>query len=366
MPGIPVDAHCHLFSAKYAVEEAAAMGWAYVSGNYPHAEAAFRALPEAERWFSWSGLENVVQWFFDLGAAVSDYETNLRSLKTACRRGLNRSSAEELIVAPLMMDIFYMFGPPASGPVPAIRAVRAGRARKDARTEKDREASEAAYESFKRRLIVLAEGKTAPKAGRRPPGPRASLKVRRAEGLQAGEIERIFEEERAEAPIMAGLKGAEAGREISRGFRNQIEALLRLGENHRGSVFPFFAVDPRRRGSVDMAVKGIPEFNGGKALVTPKGPFFGIKLYTRLGYLPEDVPDDLYRYCCDSDIPIIVHTSTGGFPPGSDWAYAGDAAPLHWERVLEKHPSLRLDFAHFGNGDSGWVRQILDLMSRYP
>ena len=368
MPTTPIDAHCHLFSARYAVEEAAAIGWAYVTGNYPHAEAAVKAAPAAEALFSWSGLENVVKWFFDLGAAVSDYETNYQSLKEACRRGLNLPSAEGLVVAPLMMDIFYMFGPPASGPAPAIKAVQAGKARKGARSEKDREASAAAFESFKKRLIVLAEGAPAPKAAGRPAGIRDSLKAGRAAVIDAGEIERIFRDEKTGAPEVIAFKGLSAGIEVSRGFKHQIESLIRLGQNHAGAVFPFFAVDPRRRGAVEMAIQGIPEFNGGKALVTPRGPFFGIKLYTRLGYLPLDVPDALYRYCLDNDIPIIVHTSTGGFPPGSDWDYAGHAAPEHWEKVLEKdqHQSLRLDFAHFGNGDSAWVRQILELMTRYP
>jgi hypothetical protein len=175
MAAIPIDPHCHLFSAKYAVEKAAAIGWAYVNGNYPHAGLAVKAAPAAESLFSWSGLENVVKWFFDLGAAVSDYETNYQSLKEACRKGLDYPSGVGLIVAPLMMDIFYMFGPPASGLAPAIKAVQAVKARKGSRSVKDREASEAAYESFKKRLIVLAAGKTAPKAGglgRPPPATR--------------------------------------------------------------------------------------------------------------------------------------------------------------------------------------------------
>ena len=44
----PIDAHCHLFSARDVLEEAAAMGWAYVTGNYPHAEVVTRAAPAAD------------------------------------------------------------------------------------------------------------------------------------------------------------------------------------------------------------------------------------------------------------------------------------------------------------------------------
>ena len=120
----PIDAHCHLFSAKYVVEEAAAMGWAYVTGKYPHAEAVAKAVPAAESLFSWSRLEDVVKWFLDLGAAVSSYETNYENLAEACRKELNLPPTEGLIVTPLMMDIFYIFGPPASALAPAVKAGR--------------------------------------------------------------------------------------------------------------------------------------------------------------------------------------------------------------------------------------------------
>ena len=40
--------------------------------------------------------------------------------------------------------------------------------------------------------------------------------------------------------------------------------------------------------------------------------------------------------------------------------------PAIGRRFWSKHPTLRLDFAHFGSGNPEWVRQILDLMTRYP
>jgi predicted TIM-barrel fold metal-dependent hydrolase len=363
----PIDAHCHLFSARYVVEEAAAMGWAYVTGNYPHAEAVTKATLAAESLFSWSRLEDAVKWFLDLGAAVSGYETNYRSLADACRKGLNLPSGKELIVAPLMMDIFFMFGPPASRPAQVIKAGRPVRGRKSLRGAEDREASEAAFKRFQKRVIALAAGRTAAalKAEGRSAKGGVSLKAKRAAAVSAAEINRIFQDARSKGTAKGVMRGLTAGRELSRGFENQIDALIELQANHAGSVFPFFAVDPRRRGVVDMAIRGIPELNNGKPLVTPRGPFFGVKLYTRLGYLPADVPDELYRYCAANQIPITVHTSAGGFPPGSDWEYAGYAAPDYWQAVLDKHPTLRLDFAHFGSGNPDWVRQILDLMPLY-
>jgi predicted TIM-barrel fold metal-dependent hydrolase len=258
---------------------------------------------------------------------------------------LDLPSAEELIVAPLMMDIFYMFGPPASRPAQGIKAGRPVQ-RKSLRAAEDGEASKAAFERFRQQVIALA--------------------AERAAAVSVAEIDRIFRDARSKGTEKWVMRGLTAGRELSRGFRNQIDALIDLQASHAGSVFPFFAVDPRRRGAVDMAVRGIPELNGGKPLVTLTGPFFGIKLYTRLGYLPADVPDELYDYCDTNRIPITVHASAGGFPPGSDWEYAGYAAPRYWQAVLDKHPALRLDFAHFGSGNPDWVRQILDLMTRYP
>ena len=71
----PIDSHCHLFGAKYAVEEAAAMGWAYVWGNYPHAESMKLTAGRGST-FSWDRLTDMVKWFFDLGAALSGYEDN--------------------------------------------------------------------------------------------------------------------------------------------------------------------------------------------------------------------------------------------------------------------------------------------------
>jgi predicted TIM-barrel fold metal-dependent hydrolase len=363
----PIDAHCHLFSAKYVVEEAAAMGWAYVTGNYPHAEVATKALRAVESPFSWSRLEDIVKWFLDLGAAVSSYETNYQNLAEACRRGLNLPSEEELVVAPLMMDIFYMFGPPAGRPAQEVKAGRPVRTRKVSLGDIDREASEAAFKRFQTRVTDLAaERSAAPKAKGLPAGGRVSIKTERTAPVSAAEIDRIFLAARSKGTSKAVMKDPAAGREISRGFKNQIDALIGFQACHPGSVFPFFAVDPRRRGVIDMAIRGIPELNGGKPLVTPRGPFFGVKLYTRLGYLPENVPDEFYGHCATNQLPITVHTSAKGFPPGADWEYAGYAAPRHWQAILDKHPFLRLDFAHFGNGNPEWTRQILDLMTRYP
>ena len=47
--------------------------------------------------FTRSHLEDAVQWFFELSAAASDYETNYQNLVEACRKGLNFTQAEKLV-----------------------------------------------------------------------------------------------------------------------------------------------------------------------------------------------------------------------------------------------------------------------------
>ncbi len=363
---LPIDAHCHLFSARYIIEEAAAMGWAYIAGDYPHAGRIAKAAPAAESFFSWSRLLETVRWFLDLRAAASSYERNYQRIAEACRSGLNLPAQEVLLVAPLMMDIFYMFGPPASLPTPEIETEKPPQAKKVRRSASDREASEAAFDQFRRQVVAMAKAGAAAKAGGRPARPGAATEFRGAAALSAAEIERIFREAKSRGALRAIREGLSAGCELSRGFRNQIEALIELQGSHAGSVFPFLAVDPRRRGIADMAIRGNAALNHGRPLTTPAGPFFGIKLYTRLGYLPADVPDELYAYCAANRLPVIVHASAGGFPPGSRWEYQGYADPRHWQAVLDRHPDLRLDFAHFGSGNPEWVRQIVALMTRYP
>ena len=101
--------------------------------------------------------------------------------------------------------------------------------------------------------------------------------------------------------------------------------------------------------------------------------FVGVKLYPPMGFLPTDnqrheitVPerfknfpsfqvgldqtlDDLYAWCRRHDVSIMAHTTN------SNPAVAGAgvrAHPAHWARVLDRHPSLRLNLAHFGGFDN--------------
>ena len=97
--------------------------------------------------------------------------------------------------------------------------------------------------------------------------------------------------------------------------------------------------------------------------------FVGVKLYPPMGFLPTDnqhheitVParfkdfpslqlgldqalGELYAWCQEHDVAVLAHSTN------SNAAVAGGgerAHPVHWARVLERHPGLRLNLAHFG------------------
>ena len=121
------------------------------------------------------------------------------------------------------------------------------------------------------------------------------------------------------------------------------------------------------------------------------GGFLGVKLYPPVGFAPSDnvhlrrdLPfaagldgalDALYGYCASAEAPILTHTSAANeYGLGLHRL----VSPEHWRPVLERHPTLRLNFGHFGH-DYGvpqsagpvktadaWIYQAAALIDRYP
>jgi len=111
-------------------------------------------------------------------------------------------------------------------------------------------------------------------------------------------------------------------------------------------------------------------------------PFAGIKLYPPLGFdpWPEDgkrraVAEVLYAFCCEKSIPITTHCDDGGFrliPLEKSWKFS---SPGRFRPALEKHPKLKLNFAHLGHTYSlpfgvshltNWRADIFTLMEEFP
>jgi predicted TIM-barrel fold metal-dependent hydrolase len=126
------------------------------------------------------------------------------------------------------------------------------------------------------------------------------------------------------------------------------------------------------------------------APTTPDLCFAGVKVYPPLGFDPWPDEDGerqkvqlLYSFCEARGIPMITHCDDQGFRViglEDSWAWA---APSRWRPVLEAHPRLCLDFAHFGAQYSHpigrtrslgqalglpteWRDAIVELMGEYP
>ncbi len=173
-------------------------------------------------------------------------------------------------------------------------------------------------------------------------------------------------------------------------YSRQIKELEQLAEKYKGSVFPFYYVDPRRRYTLERF----------KELVGPGKPFLGIKMYTPNGYSPLDPRlDQVYTYCEKNQIPITVHNAFGGFSnfvskqqikgyifyDGQVMEFDGwleyqnnffinpissikEKAqvlnhPKLWEKVLEHYPKLYLNLAHFGGDDYRWQEYVFKLLT---
>ena len=201
------------------------------------------------------------------------------------------------------------------------------------------------------------------------------------------QISEIFDQVKSELQQAKRIKRSEdqyQGIELSPGFIDQMHDLEKIRKKNPGQVFPFLAVDPRRLGILELIQMKVNK---------EKGPFFGIKLYTPLGYLPTHPSlAPIFKYCEDEAIPITAHTSLGGVKNFCNKIYVSSkepgygkyfskvnksklfADPDNWIPVLEQWKELHLNLAHFGGGDrftsphNDWREKITKLLKnpQYP
>ena len=109
-----------------------------------------------------------------------------------------------------------------------------------------------------------------------------------------------------------------------------------------------------------------------------KNAFSGVKVYPPMGFDP--YPDDetqrekaeiLFAFCEEYGVPIVSHCDDQGFRTVSLEDSYKYTSPERWEKVLERHPNLYIDFAHFGQQyykgielvkDKSFSKKIIDLM----
>ena len=180
-------------------------------------------------------------------------------------------------------------------------------------------------------------------------------------------------------------------------YKQQILDLEFLAEKY-DTIKPFFSVDPRReyKGLINT-IENIEQ-----KLLGANAKFAGVKLYAPAGFSPTDpilmgtpTQKGVYQLCQENNIPITVHNSNAGFACLStvlnvrgnvllnnavvDWNgpltfkykfFSTKAAnaiheravilnhPKIWEKVLEKYPTLTINFAHFGG--SGQIMEYVN------
>ena len=138
---------------------------------------------------------------------------------------------------------------------------------------------------------------------------------------------------------------------------------------------PFVAFDPRREvEATGTALAMVRQAIAG-------GGFVGIKVYPPVGFAPLDnarlrpraalsprldgALRALYAYCETEEVPITTHASAAN---EYGIGLRELVAPERWGVVLKSHPSLRLNFGHFGGAETAasWVHQAAALIQNHP
>jgi predicted TIM-barrel fold metal-dependent hydrolase len=337
------DAHCHIFNLEYLFLEAAQMAWDYLTGRYPFTMEEGKEPSGVAPQTPLDQIGELIRWIIQVGsAAVGSERRNAEFLFSTAKSELNR----EISITPLMMDIYYMFYPP----------VEAGKVLKNIQTKKVGD-PEAEFRKFIDEIFKTEQGAT-------ECCKRIMQKFLALLGLSHGP-ERMVRGI-AERLIVASPEVSKRPYHTTPGFELQIARLIELRELYPDRVYPFLAVDPRREGLIDYIREG-------NLVDKERGPFFGIKLYPRLGYMP-NIPEleGLYEYCAAKGLPITTHCSYNGFPgassgPLSRWPYAGFGNPDYYDSIFKKHTQIRIDLAHFGDSATtvAWANSIVGLIKRY-
>ena len=142
---------------------------------------------------------------------------------------------------------------------------------------------------------------------------------------------------------------------------------------YSASIIPFLGLDPNNKNTYELFLNAF-------ANEKYKHPFFGIKIYPTLGYLPSHPTlMDVFQVAEQKQIPITTHcggaaTKTDAHNVDikamqinedgelylSEEIFSGSDkddyveffnGPDRWLPVLKKYPKLRLNIAHFGSSD---------------
>ena len=135
-----------------------------------------------------------------------------------------------------------------------------------------------------------------------------------------------------------GLATGEPGVSIEEQNRLIAEAARRFP----GRLVPFFTVDPRRPGGLEMFRRAVEEWG-----------MSGLKLHPTSGYYPyEDCCYPYYRACLEYGVPLLFHT--GSQPAPLKFRYS---LPVYVDDVAADFPDLTIIMAHVAH--SLWKEALL-------
>jgi len=336
------DAHCHIFTLKYALKEIKCMLHDMLNETYPWKKPSENVLMATQ--IDWRKLKPMIRELWEIfSAAAGSEEGNLNFLQRQAKKAFPN---DKLVIAPLMMDIFYMYAY-------ALDKDEDVQVNKLMQIEPvDEEFFQQCWNEIIDELIFHIKGKHSTE----------NKGLLLGESSEFSEALQMIEEERSvKEPLAKGLNLLRSTADDyyhTEGFCYHMDNLMELVETRKGELLPFVAIDPRRPGIIDALVNG--EFTTGE------NRFYGVKLYPRMGYHPQCKPlERVYEYCNEQKLPIIFHCGKKGFPPTDNWPHTDFGNPENFKPIVAKYPDLKIDFAHLGSSDDTytWAQTIVDMIN---
>jgi uncharacterized protein len=118
-------------------------------------------------------------------------------------------------------------------------------------------------------------------------------------------------------------------------IEEQNRLVAQAAEDFPGRLIPFFTIDPRRPGSVEMFSRAVEEWG-----------MKGLKLHPTSGYFASDeICYPLYEKCMEYGVPALIHAGPINAPLKSRFAM-----PIYVDDVAADFPDLPIIIAHVGLG----------------
>lgn len=126
------------------------------------------------------------------------------------------------------------------------------------------------------------------------------------------------------------------------------ELHFQVTQKHRGRLFTYLGVDPRRPGGAALFRQGLAKWH-----------VLGLKLHPAAGFYPHDpLCNPLYEIAREAGVPVLFHSGTEPAPLKSLYSQ-----PCYIDAVAAEYPDLKIIIAHCGHG---WWREALDMALSKP